>query len=154
MSSAANAGTVPLDAPEIEDGWPSGLRHRGANAADAPCPAGSNPAPSAILLRAFSEGGPSSWRIAQWQSGRPTPGPRRFDSVCADHTSERWPSGLRRRSRKPESTSWLRGFESHPLRHTILDFRLPIFDQLSEIRDQIQNLKSQIQNPWRGRLEA
>ena len=31
--------------------------------------------------------------------------------------SERWPSGLRRRSRKPLGDSAPRGFESHPLRN-------------------------------------
>ena len=65
-------------------------------------------------LRSFSEGGQPSWRIAQWQSGRPTPGPRRFDSVCADHS---WRGGRAAYGAGPENkrTARFRGFESPPL---------------------------------------
>ena len=41
---------------------------------------------------------------------------------------ERSHSGLVHRSRKPEWVNAHRGFESHPLRQDIVDFRLPIFD--------------------------
>lgn len=43
---AWDAGSSPAGRTTIPDGWPSGLRHRGANA-EGTCPAGSNPAPSA-----------------------------------------------------------------------------------------------------------
>src|SRR5881275_3037079 len=41
---------------------------------------------------------------------------------------ERSHSGLVHRSRKPEWVNAHRGFESHPLRHYIVDLRLPISD--------------------------
>ena len=59
----------------------------------------------------------ASWRIAQRQSSRPTPGPRRFESVCANHSRR---GGRAAEGAGPENrrTNLFRGFESHPLRHS------------------------------------